>query len=575
MDARSSLLTASAGSGSGGSTSTSPDNSPDRSNNNADDDTIAVPNDNDGHGFDGSSGNAAGTELIDQPKGLYCLPYKGATAQEWRRMIDLAAPLIVGYSSVNAMLTTDLAFVGQISAVDLAAMNLANAILFATLILPVGLTNSVRVLAACSFGAGQAKNVGLWVQVAILWTAILFIIPVSLIWWFTGSIVCLFGMEGEELDDLNEPPEGDENVTAASLRVQIATAVQYLAGGGVRIGQHWLSNSSSYPSFPSYDSRLHGPYGSSMAGDGNSTAPPGPPSVSAEEDLGAELCDKATEFARLSLLWLWPMVLYNIFASALEAVEIVLPVTIISIVFVGVNFAINWVFLVVLGWGLAGSAMATTVSKVLQLIVLMLVGEFALNVRQRFWGGWTREAFRWVRAKSFLILGLPMMLTEVLYDWTFEIAILLSGTFGIAQAGATGVLINLVFFFTPLLTGVYIAVTIRVSTLLGERDVPGAKRSVRISAVAGVVVSAMGVLLMVLLRNVIPLIYTADEEVIALVSKYLPLAAVDFVFSSFTYVMQGVLEGQARPHVATVSAMLGTWLVGLSLTLVLVLVRCF
>ena len=66
-----------------------------------------------------------------------------------------------------------------------------------------------------------------------------------------------------------------------------------------------------------------------------------------------------------------------------------------------------------------------------------------------------------------------MMATEVLYDWTFEIAIIMSGSFGIAEAGATGVLINLVFFFTPLLTGVYIAVAIRVSTLLGERDIVG------------------------------------------------------------------------------------------------------
>ena len=66
-----------------------------------------------------------------------------------------------------------------------------------------------------------------------------------------------------------------------------------------------------------------------------------------------------------------------------------------------------------------------------------------------------------------------MMFTEVLYDWTFEIAIILSGSFGIAAAGATGVLINLIFFFTPLLTGVYIAVAIRVSTLLGERNIVG------------------------------------------------------------------------------------------------------
>ena len=38
----------------------------------------------------------------------------GIIAQEWRRVIDLAGPLIIGYMSVNAMLTEDLAFVGHV-----------------------------------------------------------------------------------------------------------------------------------------------------------------------------------------------------------------------------------------------------------------------------------------------------------------------------------------------------------------------------------------------------------------------------------------------------------------------------
>jgi Na+-driven multidrug efflux pump len=82
-----------------------------------------------------------------------------------------------------------------------------------------------------------------------------------------------------------------------------------------------------------------------------------------------------------------------------------------------------------------------------------------------------------------------MMATEAMYDWVFEISILISGSFGIAEAGATGVLINLVFFFTPLLTGIYIAVAVRVSTLLGERDVEGAKRAVWISVQAALAIS--------------------------------------------------------------------------------------
>jgi MATE family multidrug resistance protein len=53
---------------------------------------------------------------------------------------------------------------------------------------------------------------------------------------------------------------------------------------------------------------------------------------------------------------------------------------------------------------------------------------------------------------------------------------------------------------------------------------------------------------MVALREYIPHIYTSDDEVIFIVTDFTPLAAVDFILSSFAFVMQGVLEGQSRPQ---------------------------
>ena len=74
---------------------------------------------------------------------------------------------------------------------------------------------------------------------------------------------------------------------------------------------------------------------------------------------------------------------------------------------------------------------------------------------------------------------------------------------------------------------------------------------------------------MVFTRTQLPRLYTSDSDVIELVTEFLPLAALDFVLSSFTYVVQGVLEGQSRPHAATISAVCGTWAIGLTLSFVL------
>jgi putative MATE family efflux protein len=417
----------------------------------------------------------------------------------------------------------------QIGPVDLAAMNLSNAILFATLVLPIGFTNAVRVLAAQSYGAGQAKNVGLWVQVGLALSAILFLIPISLIWIFAGDIVCSMNLQAEELDFL-EQPDGMVDLgiaTASALFDNVTTVAE--------------ATSMSMPMSHS------------------------------EMMVEQELCQKAATFGRVSLLWLWPLVIYNVMTCVLEALEIVWPATIMTLLFVGVNFGLNYIFLTWLQLGLVGSALATSVSKILQLLLLMTLMIKYYKLHTQLWSPWSRECLRWHRVKPFLKLGLPMMATEAMYDWVFEISILISGSFGIAEAGATGVLINLVFFFTPLLTGIYVAVAVRVSTLLGERDVEGAKRAVWISVQAALGVSLFGGGLMVALRQYIPHIYTSDDEVIFIVTDFTPLAAVDFILSSFAFVMQGVLEGQSRPQWATASSIAGTWMIGLPVSALLAL----
>ena len=132
----------------------------------------------------------------------------------------------------------------------------------------------------------------------------LFFIPISLIWWFAGDLVCALGLESEELfNELDELPQNPD------IKLVIAHTVDAL-----------VSNATS-----------------------TSTATPLTPH-------SALLCSKASEFSQLSLIWLWPAVFYNILVSALEAVEIVVPQTVITVAFVGVNVFINWLFVVQFDW---------------------------------------------------------------------------------------------------------------------------------------------------------------------------------------------------------------------------------
>ena len=123
--------------------------------------------------------------------------------------------------------------------------------------------------------------------------------------------------------------------------------------------------------------------------------------------------------------------------------------------------------------------------------------------------------------------------------------------------------VNLLFFLTPFLLSVYIAVSVRVGTMLGEGDPDGAKRSVRLSVQLALVVALAVGGVFYLLRDYIALLYTNQQKVIDETSAYVPIVALDFVISSFSYVLQGVLEGSGKPERATAAAIVGNWIVGI------------
>ena len=53
--------------------------------------------------------------------------------------------------------------------------------------------NAMDPLCSQAFGAGKLAKVGLWLQVAILWSTVLFVPPLVAIWWFAGDIMHVFG----------------------------------------------------------------------------------------------------------------------------------------------------------------------------------------------------------------------------------------------------------------------------------------------------------------------------------------------------------------------------------------------
>jgi MATE family, multidrug and toxin extrusion protein len=440
----------------------------------------------------GSGSDDSGDESDEEDPNLSCCYVQTPGAKELRRLCDLAGPLLINYMSINAMTLTDQSVVGHLNVDDFAAINLANAIMFGSLVLSTGILNALCTLAAQAFGAKRHGMVGLWLQVSVVWTTLILVVPTTIIWWFTGDIVRLIS-----------PDENEAVYTAATV------------------------------------------------------------------------------FAQWSCLWLLPNTVFSALAVWLEALEIVVPQTIISIIFIFVNVALN-VLLVFgfvplgakdgwAGMGLVGSPLATTISKFLQLFALLAYAARVPLVR-RCWPGWTTACLKMRLVIEFFKLGIPIMMTEVLYDWVFELltfraAAKVSGN--ATLIAATGLLVNLLFFMTPFLLSIYIAVSVRVGNQLGDEDPMGAKRSTRIAFVMAVISAIVVSGLFFLLRDFVALLYTSDAGVIESTADYVPLVALDFFVSALSYVLQGVLEGSGKPALATGAAIVGNWVVGITLLFVL------
>ncbi|XP_026986959.1 multidrug and toxin extrusion protein 2-like isoform X4 [Sagmatias obliquidens] len=120
--------------------------------------------------------------------------------------------------------------------------------------------------------------------------------------------------------------------------------------------------------------------------------------------------------------------------------------------------------------------------------------------------------------------------------------------------------------------GLSIAVCFRVGTALGAADTVQAKRSAVSGTLCTVGTSLVVGTLLSLLRSKLGHIFTNDEEVVALVSKVLPLYVVFHLFEAVCCLYGGVLRGTGRQAFGAVVNAVTYYVIGLPLGVVLTFV---
>ncbi|XP_036693740.1 multidrug and toxin extrusion protein 2 isoform X3 [Balaenoptera musculus] len=261
--------------------------------------------------------------------------------------------------------------------------------------------------------------------------------------------------------------------------------------------------------------------------------------------------------------------LYSLLAKYLQNQGIMWPQVLSGVVGNCVNGLANYILVSVLGLGVRGSACANTVSQFTQAIFLLLC-----IVKKKLyldtWAGWSSQCLQdW---GPFFRLAVPSMLMTCIEWWAYEIGSFLMGLLSVLDLSAQAIIYEVATVVYMIPMGLSIAVCFRVGTALGAADTVQAKRSAVSGTLCTVGTSLVVGTLLSLLRNKLGHIFTNDEEVVALVSKVLPLYVVFHLFEAVCCLYGGVLRGTGRQAFGAVVNAVAYYVVGLPLGAVLTFV---
>ncbi len=260
--------------------------------------------------------------------------------------------------------------------------------------------------------------------------------------------------------------------------------------------------------------------------------------------------------------------IYETLEKYLICQNLVVPSMLISLAPNTVSAILHYVFLYVYNWGVIGSSIAQSISYC-SLVPTVLIYIKAAKVHEGTWGGWSLDCLNnWGQFYKLALAGLVMVCIEW---WAFEVGILVSGIIGKTELGGQTILMQLDTLLFIIALSVGIAASVRIGHYLGEGRSKSA-RSVYITVT--VTNGALGVLIgiiIAILHNVIPYIYTNDLDVVDLTGSLLPYLSIYMLFEYIVAAGNGILRGSGLQKLgATVSICLYIF-VGLPTAIVLML----
>lgn len=269
---------------------------------------------------------------------------------------------------------------------------------------------------------------------------------------------------------------------------------------------------------------------------------------------------------------LLPFMVFQTFRQLAEGLSQTRQAMLVVIVCNVVNVFLNWLLIYgnlgLPALGVLGAGWATFISRVLMAIV-MIAYVWTSNRYKRYKLSFDIKKLSFPMITKMVGIGVPTGLQFVFETGAFSTAAIMMGWIGVNALAAHQIAINLAAISYMMASGLAAAAMVRVGNQLGRNDIK-TLREIGFTSFSMVTIFMLAVaVILISLRNYLPLLYIDDQSVIQLTASLLIIAGLFQLSDGIQVVGLGALRGMADVKVPTIITLIAYWVIGLPLGYVL------
>jgi MATE family multidrug resistance protein len=279
-----------------------------------------------------------------------------------------------------------------------------------------------------------------------------------------------------------------------------------------------------------------------------------------------EVVEQAADYLKIIGFSIIPIMVFQTYRQFVEGFEVMKPPMVIALLMNILNALVNWAFIFghlgLPAMGLRGAGIATLITRISMAISIALYAYYSQRFKHYYMLRWFKGYDKAI-VKKILRIGIPSGFQYFFEIGAFTGSVVLIGWLGYHQLAAHQIAINMAAITFMFAFGVSSASAIRVGNAMGRKEKSAIRRAGIGSIILATGLMAFFGVIFLLFRHTLPTFYINDDQVTAIASSLLIIAAVFQISDGIQAVGIGILRGMGDVKIPTIITFIAYWLIGL------------